>query len=73
MRDRIAYALQADADEETFRETLKQQPGKVNAAIPLARALLVRKRPDEALDVLDKVLLAVPADLRALNCEGSCA
>ncbi|MGL3104822.1 tetratricopeptide repeat protein [Bradyrhizobium sp. BR 1432] len=67
MRERIAYALRADGDEETLRETLKQQPGNVNAAIPLARALLERKRPDDALEVLDKVLLAAPADLRALN------
>ncbi|TGN74200.1 tetratricopeptide repeat protein [Bradyrhizobium yuanmingense] len=70
IRERIAYALQADVDEQTLRETLKLQPGNVNAAIPLARALLARQRPDEALDVLDKVLLAAPADLRALNAKG---
>ncbi|MVT55433.1 tetratricopeptide repeat protein [Bradyrhizobium yuanmingense] len=70
MRERIAYALQADVDEEALRETLKQQPGNVNAAIPLARVLLARQRPDEALDVLDQVLLAAPADLRALNAKG---
>ncbi|WP_375785030.1 tetratricopeptide repeat protein [Bradyrhizobium sp. Pha-3] len=70
MRERISHALGRDSDEQTLRDTLKQQPDNVDAAIPLARALLARKSPDEALDVLDTVLLAVPSDLRALNAKG---
>ncbi|WP_342709714.1 tetratricopeptide repeat protein [Bradyrhizobium sp. B124] len=70
MRERISHALGRDSDEQTLRDTLKQQPDNIDAAIPLARALLARKSPDEALDVLDTVLLAVPGDLRALNAKG---
>jgi len=69
-RERIATALGRDADEDALRDSLKQQPGNVDAAIPLARALLAHKRPDEALEVLDNVLRAVPGDLRALNAKG---
>ncbi|WP_244607815.1 MULTISPECIES: tetratricopeptide repeat protein [Bradyrhizobium] len=67
MRERIAHALGQDADEKALRDALKQRPDNVDAAIPLARALLARKCPNDALDVLDGILLAAPGDLRALN------
>nr|WP_245164080.1 MULTISPECIES: tetratricopeptide repeat protein [Bradyrhizobium] len=53
-----------------MRDTLKQQPNNVDAAISLARVLLARKSPDQALEVLDNVLLAAPGDLRTLNAKG---
>ncbi|QOG21828.1 tetratricopeptide repeat protein [Bradyrhizobium sp. SEMIA] len=67
MRERIALALGRDADEKALRDALKQRPDNVDAAIPLARALLARKCPNGALEVLDGILLAAPGDLRALN------
>ncbi|WP_456639471.1 tetratricopeptide repeat protein [Bradyrhizobium sp. USDA 10063] len=70
MRKRIAQAVGRDAQEQTLRDALQQESGNVDAAIPLAQALLAQKRLDEALEVLDNVLLAVPGDLRALNAKG---
>ncbi|WP_271587242.1 tetratricopeptide repeat protein [Bradyrhizobium sp. CCBAU 53415] len=70
MRERISHALGRDADEQQLRDALKQQPDNVGAAIPLARTLLARRSPDEALEVLDSVLLAAPGNLRALNAKG---
>ncbi|MCA1398109.1 tetratricopeptide (TPR) repeat protein [Bradyrhizobium japonicum] len=70
VRERIPYSLGRDADEQTLRDTLKQQPNNVDAAISLARVLLARKSPDQALEVLDNVLLAAPGDLRTLNAKG---
>ncbi|WP_244558836.1 tetratricopeptide repeat protein [Bradyrhizobium brasilense] len=69
MRERISRAL-VDADEQSLRATLDQQPDNVNAAISLARALLAHNSSDEALQVLNAVLLATPGDLRALNAKG---
>lgn len=69
-RERFACAARGDVDEEVLRGALKKQPDDVNAAIPLARALLARKCPDQAIEVLDKVLLAAPGDLRILNAKG---
>ncbi|MCC8978056.1 tetratricopeptide repeat protein [Bradyrhizobium acaciae] len=69
MRERISRAL-VDADEQSLRATLDQQPENVNAAISLARALLAHNSSDEALQVLNAVLLATPGDLRALNAKG---
>ncbi|WP_229157585.1 tetratricopeptide repeat protein [Bradyrhizobium brasilense] len=68
-RERISRAL-IDADEQNLRAALDQQPDNVNAAISLARALLARNSSDEALQVLNEVLLAAPGDLRALNAKG---
>ncbi|MGY2986048.1 Flp pilus assembly protein TadD [Bradyrhizobium sp. USDA 4516] len=68
-RERISRAL-IDADEKNLRAALDQQPDNVNAAISLARALLARNSSDEALQVLNEVLLAAPGDLRALNAKG---
>ncbi|MBO4227544.1 tetratricopeptide repeat protein [Bradyrhizobium neotropicale] len=70
MRERIAHALRRDADEDTLRAALKQQPGNVDAAIPLARTLLAQNRADEALQLLDDLLLVTPGDLRVLNAKG---
>ncbi|WGD51308.1 tetratricopeptide repeat protein [Bradyrhizobium sp. CB1650] len=67
MRERISQALGRDADEATLRDALKEQPNNIDAAIALARALLKRRCPNEALKVLDTVLLAAPSDLRILN------
>ncbi|WP_092302635.1 tetratricopeptide repeat protein [Bradyrhizobium sp. Ghvi] len=70
MRERISHALGQDADERALRDALKQRPDNVDAAITLARGLLMRERSDEALEVLDNILLAAPGDLRALNAKG---
>ncbi|NYG45201.1 Flp pilus assembly protein TadD [Bradyrhizobium sp. IAR9] len=70
MRERISHALGRDADEKALRDALKQRPDNVDAAIPLARGLLMRESPDEALEVLDTILLAAPGDVRALNAKG---
>ncbi|MDA9504556.1 hypothetical protein XI09_07350 [Bradyrhizobium sp. CCBAU 11386] len=67
VRQRISYTLSRDPDEGALRDTLKQQPNNIDAAIPLARALLARNCPNDALELLDGVLLAAPGDLRALN------
>lgn len=67
VRERISHALGRDPDEGALRDALKQQPNNIDAAIPLARALLAANRPNDALEVLDGVLLAAPGDLRALN------
>lgn len=66
-RERISHALGRDSDEAALRDALTQQPNNIDAAIPLARALLARNCPNDALEVLEGVLLAAPGDLRALN------
>lgn len=66
IRERIFHAI-GQADEQTLRDALSQQPGNVDAAILLARALLGRRSPDQALEVLDAVLQVAPGELRALN------
>ncbi|QOZ36613.1 tetratricopeptide repeat protein [Bradyrhizobium sp. CCBAU 53421] len=70
VRERIPYSFGRDADEQTLLDTLKQQPNNVDAAISLARVLLARNSPDQALQALDNVLLASPGDLRILNAKG---
>ncbi|MBY3517394.1 hypothetical protein HFN76_35670 [Rhizobium laguerreae] len=70
MRERIARAVAQDTDERAMRDELKQQPGNVDAAIRLTKALVVQKRESEALPILDSVLLAAPGNLRALNAKG---
>lgn len=67
MREGVSQALGRDADEATLRDALKEQPNNIDAAIALARALLKRSHPNEALEVLDTVLLDAPGDLRTLN------
>ncbi|QHO79380.1 hypothetical protein ACH79_38910 [Bradyrhizobium sp. CCBAU 051011] len=70
MRERIAHALLRVSDEESLREALKRKPDNVDAAISLTQALMAQNRAGEALEVTDKILLAVPGDLRALNAKG---
>ncbi len=70
MRERIARAIGLEIDEGALRDALQRESGNVDAAIGLTRALLARKRPHEALEVLDKLLVAVPGDVRALNAKG---
>ncbi|ANT54639.1 tetratricopeptide repeat protein [Mesorhizobium amorphae] len=70
MRERIARAVGPDTDERALQDELKQQPGNVDAAIRLTKALVAQKRESEALQILDNVLLAAPNNLRALNAKG---
>ncbi|WP_084293168.1 tetratricopeptide repeat protein [Bradyrhizobium sp. WSM3983] len=70
LRERIAHALGQNADEQPLREALKQQPDNVDAAISLTQVLLAQKRSDEATEVVEKLLLAAPGNLRALNAKG---
>ncbi|WP_311974236.1 hypothetical protein [Bradyrhizobium glycinis] len=67
MRERISHALGRDPDDDALRDALKQRPNNIDDAIPLARALLARNCPNDALEVLEGVLMAAPGDLRALN------
>ncbi|MGY3537760.1 Flp pilus assembly protein TadD [Bradyrhizobium sp. USDA 4515] len=69
MREQSSRTL-VDADGQSLRDAFNQQPNNVNAAISLTRVLLARNSADEALQVLDEVLLAAPGDLRALNAKG---
>ncbi|AAB91958.1 conserved hypothetical 20.1 kDa TPR repeat-containing protein; possibly linked to type III secretion (plasmid) [Sinorhizobium fredii NGR234] len=66
-RQRILRAVGEDAQERALRDDLKQHPGNVDAAIRLTKALVAQKRPHEALQVLDNVLVVTPDNLRALN------
>ncbi|AGS25296.1 tetratricopeptide repeat protein [Rhizobium etli] len=70
MRKRILSAVDEDVRERALRDELERQPDNVDAAIRLAKALLAQKRPKEALEVLDRVLLTAPGNLRALNAKG---
>ncbi len=45
------YALQQDAAEEEYRRALAKQPSYAPAIYSLARLLLERKRPEEALEL----------------------
>ncbi|CDX38579.1 conserved hypothetical protein [Mesorhizobium sp. SOD10] len=67
MRERILTSVGEDADERALRDQLQQEPGNVDAAIHLTKALVAKKRPKEALQVLDGVLIAAPGNLRTLN------
>ncbi|WP_456852922.1 tetratricopeptide repeat protein [Bradyrhizobium sp. USDA 4501] len=69
MREQSSRTL-VDADEQSLRDAFNQQPNNVHAAISLTRVLLARNSTDEALQVLDEVLLVAPGDLRALNAKG---
>lgn len=69
-RERILSSVGQDAHERALRDQLQQQPGNVDAAIQLTKALLARKLPTEALQVLDGVLIAAPGNLRTLNAKG---
>jgi putative thioredoxin len=55
--DRMAAA----GDEESLRRALELQPGRADAAVPLAKLLLARGERDEALTLLE----GVPGDFQA--------
>ncbi|MBQ0820128.1 tetratricopeptide repeat protein [Microvirga sp. HBU67558] len=69
MRERILRAVGQDSQVPTLLD-LEQHPGNVDAAISLTNVLLAQKRQQEALQVLDRVLVADPENLRALNAKG---
>ena len=50
-----ADALVAAGDEESLRRALDLEPGRADAAVPLAEALYRRGERDEALDLLHNV------------------
>ncbi len=61
-----AEQLAALGDEASLRRALELEPGRADAAVPLARILIARDAPDEALAVLDGVGNSFQADgLRA--------
>jgi putative thioredoxin len=57
-----ADALVAAGDEEALREALALEPGRADAAVPLARILHERGEDDEALEVLGNVSGSFAAD-----------
>ena len=57
-----ADALVAAGDEEGLRQALAIEPGRADAAVPLARALHARGESEEALDVLRNVTGSFAAD-----------
>ncbi|MCH4561267.1 MULTISPECIES: tetratricopeptide repeat protein [Mesorhizobium] len=67
MRERILRAVGPDAQERALRDELQQHPDNVDAAIGLTNALVEQRRPHEALQVLDRLLVAAPGSLRVLN------
>ncbi|TIM81173.1 MAG: tetratricopeptide repeat protein [Mesorhizobium sp.] len=60
MRERILREVGQDVQERALRDEVKQ----------LTKALVAQKRPHEAVEVLDSVLVAAPANVRALNAKG---
>ncbi|RDJ01008.1 tetratricopeptide repeat protein [Rhizobium grahamii] len=70
MRERILRNVGQYADERTLRIELQNQPGNVDAAIRLTKALLAQNRPHEALKVLDSVLPTARNNPRVLNARG---
>jgi putative thioredoxin len=57
-----ADALVATGDETGLRRALELEPGRADAAVPLARILHERGEDDEALDVLGNVSGSFAAD-----------
>jgi putative thioredoxin len=57
-----ADRLVATGDEASLREALRQQPGRADAALALARMLRRRDEEDEALAVLEQVTGDFEAD-----------
>jgi putative thioredoxin len=57
-----ADRLAAGGDEESLRKALELQPGRADAAVPLARMLLEREDRDGALAVLEDVREDFQAD-----------
>jgi putative thioredoxin len=50
-----AETLAAAGDEESLRQALELEPGRADAAVPLARMLHARGETDEALAILEPV------------------
>jgi putative thioredoxin len=57
-----AEVLARNGDEASLRQALELEPGRADAALPLARLLLKRGERDEALDVLGSVGGSFAAD-----------
>ena len=57
-----ADALVASGDEEALRQALELEPGRADAAVPLARILHERGEDEEALEVLGNVGGSFAAD-----------
>jgi putative thioredoxin len=57
-----ADALVATGDEEALRQALELEPGRADAAVPLARILHERGADEEALEVLGNVSGSFAAD-----------
>src|SRR5579859_1402729 len=57
-----ADALVAQGDEQSLRQALELEPTRADAAVPLARILLERDQPDEAAQILSRVLGSFAAD-----------
>jgi putative thioredoxin len=57
-----ADELVQDGDESALRRALELEPGRADAAVPLARLLVERSERDEALEVLDNVAGSFAAD-----------
>jgi len=60
-----ADVLAAGGDEASLRKALELEPGRADAAVPLARLLLARDDPDGALGVLEPVREDFQADALA--------
>ena len=57
-----AETLAAAGDEESLRKAIELEPGRADAAVPLARILHSRGESDEALAVLEPVRESFQAD-----------
>ena len=57
-----ADALVQLGDEQSLRRALEFEPGRADAAVPLARLLLDRGEPDEALSIVSNVAGSFAAD-----------
>jgi putative thioredoxin len=60
-----AETLAAAGDEASLRRALEIEPGRADAAVPLARILLERGERDAALEVLDNVRESFQAEALA--------
>ena len=60
-----AETLAAVGDEASLRRALDLEPGRADAAVPLARLLLERGERDEALEVLENVRESFQAEALA--------
>jgi putative thioredoxin len=57
-----ADVLVEHGDEEALRRAIELEPGRPDAAVPLARMLLARGERDQALELLDPVTGSFQAD-----------